>query len=62
MWIANSIIRNDNLKDRREALKYFAQMAAVCSPFSSFLVPPSTTKVDFFPLFSIVTNSSISTE
>ncbi|TPX66009.1 hypothetical protein SpCBS45565_g04755 [Spizellomyces sp. 'palustris'] len=36
VWIANSIIRHENLKDRRDTLKYFAQMALHCRELCNF--------------------------
>ncbi|KAI8823022.1 ras guanine nucleotide exchange factor domain-containing protein [Fimicolochytrium jonesii] len=36
MWIANCIIRNEDLKARREALRYFAQMAVHCQELNNF--------------------------
>ncbi|KAI8907028.1 hypothetical protein DFJ77DRAFT_187350 [Powellomyces hirtus] len=36
IWIANCIIRNDDLKARRDALKYFAQMAVHCHELNNF--------------------------
>ncbi|KAI9101238.1 hypothetical protein DFS34DRAFT_462756 [Phlyctochytrium arcticum] len=36
IWIANSIIRHETLKDRRDALKYFAQMALHCYELCNF--------------------------
>ncbi|KAJ3146045.1 hypothetical protein HDU86_000544 [Geranomyces michiganensis] len=36
IWIANCIIRNEDLKARREALKYFAHMAVHCQELNNF--------------------------
>ncbi|KAJ3168966.1 hypothetical protein HDU88_001293 [Geranomyces variabilis] len=36
IWIANCIIRNEDLKARRDALKYFAHMAVHCQELNNF--------------------------
>ncbi|KAJ3016501.1 hypothetical protein HKX48_004007 [Thoreauomyces humboldtii] len=36
IWIANCIIQNDDLKARRDAIKYFAQMAVHCHELNNY--------------------------